>query len=129
MTECAGWDPQLERVGRRLDQVDGDLERAICEAVYHSPAQIWRRRGIVFLLGLKHGLRGVLFSWPLYVLGLAALTLPQPGGEWLALFLLPGVWVSVVILRRGVRDDYRRFLHRILLRPGAVRHVLFPSAR
>lgn len=127
MTERSGWDPQLERVGRRLDSVDSDLERAICEAVYRSRAQVWRRRGIGMLLGIKHGLRGVLFSWPLYVLGLAAFTLPQQGAQWLALFLLPGVWVSFVILRRGVRDDYRRFVHRILLKPGAVRHILFPA--
>lgn len=127
MTERVTWDPQLERVGRRLDHVDSDLERAICEAVYRAPAQVWRRRGIAVLLGLKHSLRGVLFSWPLYVLGLAAFTLPQPGAEWLALFLLPGVWVSGVILYRGVRDDYRRFVHRILLKPGALRHILFPT--
>ncbi len=127
MTDRLPWDPQLARVGRRLDQVDGELERAICEAVYRSPAQTWRRRGIAVLLGIKHGLRGLLFSWPLYVLGLAAFTLPQAGAQWLALFLLPGVWVSFVILHRGVRDDYCRFLHRILLKPGAARHILFPS--
>lgn len=127
MTDRTRWDPELERIGRRLDQVDGELERAICEAVYRSPAQRWRRRGIGVLLGIKHALRGLLFSWPLYGVGLAAFTLPQAGGQWLTLFLLPGVWISVVILRRGVRDDYRRFVHRILLKPGAVRHILFSA--
>ena len=51
MTDHAGWDPRLARIGRRIDQVDGELERAICEAVYHSPAQTLRR-GIDLLLGL-----------------------------------------------------------------------------
>ena len=129
MTEYDGWDPAMDRVGRRIGHIDNELERAVCDALYRSRAQLWRRRGIALALVLKHALRGVLFSWPLYLLGFAALALPQQGGYWLVLFVLPGLWVSGQILYRGVRDDYARFVHRVILKPGALRHVLFRDGR
>lgn len=121
------WEPHLDRVGRRIDRIDGPLERAVCESLYRSPAQRRRRHCLTLLLGLKHTLRGLAFSWPLYLLGVAAWTLPQTKSAWLALFLLPGVLVSYLILRRGIVEDYRRFIHRVLLRPGAGRHILWPD--
>lgn len=127
MTAARGWDPRLEVVGRPIDQIDNELERAVCEAIYRSRSQRWQRRMIGLFLGLKHGLRGLLFSWPLYLMGVAALVLPAEGSPWLGLFLLPGLWVSGQILYRGVREDYRRFVHRILLKPGALRHILLPD--
>ncbi|HOP15496.1 MAG: hypothetical protein KDI22_04880 [Gammaproteobacteria bacterium] len=80
------------------------------------------------MLVLKHTLRGLLFSWPLYLLGVAALVLPEHGSAWLGLFLLPGIAVSFAILRRGIREDYQRFVYRVLLKPGAARHILWPSS-
>ena len=90
------WDPDLTKVGRRIDGIHNEFERGVCEALYRSPDQRRRRIAIAFALGLKHGLRGLLFSWPLYLLGFAALALPHASGRWLALFLLPGLWVSGV---------------------------------
>lgn len=115
-------------VGRRIDHVEGALERAVCESLYRSPQQRARRMLLTALLGLKHTLRGVLFSWPLYLAGVAALTLPRSGSAWLGLFLLPGVVVSFLILRRGIVEDHRRFIHRVLLKPGAARHILWPDS-
>lgn len=114
-------------MGRRIDSVDGELERAICETLYRSKKQIARRRWVTLLLGIKHTLRGLLFSWPLYLLGIAALSLPLSNTAWLALLFVPGIVVSFLILRRGISEDYRRFIHRVLLKPGAARHVLWPS--
>ncbi len=122
------WDPDLAKVGRRIDGIHNEFERGVCEALYRSPEQRRRRIAIAFALGLKHGLRGLLFSWPLYLLGFAALALPHAGGRWLALFLLPGLWVSGLILVRGVREDYRRFLHRVVLKPRVLKHLLFPGS-
>lgn len=126
MAEFA-WEPELAAVGRRIDGVDGDLERAICETLYRTPQQQRHRWLLILLLGIKHTLRGVLFSWPLYLLGIAAVTLPQANAAWLALVFVPAVLLSLLILRRGIVDDYRRFVHRVLLKPGAARHVLWPD--
>lgn len=126
MTE-ASFEPELEPVGRRIDRVEGELERAVCESLYRSPTQRRQRFWITLLLGVKHILRGLLFSWPLYLLGVAALVLPQSDSAWLGLFLLPGIAVSFVILRRGISEDHRHFVHRVLLKPGAARHILWPT--
>lgn len=122
------FEPELVAVGRRIDRVEGALERAVSESLYRSPAQCRQRFGIILMLVLKHALRGLLFSWPLYLLGVAALVLPEHGSAWLGLFLLPGIAVSFTILRRGIREDYQRFVHRVLLKPGAARHILWPSS-
>ncbi|MEN8175329.1 MAG: hypothetical protein ABFS23_06180 [Pseudomonadota bacterium] len=119
-------DSLARKVGKRLDSIHGGLERGIAESLYRSAEQRRRRRGIVVALGIKHGLRGILFSWPLYLVGVAALLVPAESAPWLGVFLLPGVWLSVVILRRGVRDDYRQYVKGVILKPGALRHILFP---
>ena len=49
-----------------------ELEQGIFMAAYGSPVQRRRRVLAVALLGIKHTLRGLLFSWPAYVLALAA---------------------------------------------------------
>lgn len=126
MTDAV-WEPELTKVGRRIDRVDGDLERAICEKLYKSPQQKRQRLLLMLLLGLKHTLRGLLFSWPLYLIGIAAVVLPAGNTAWLGLFLAPAILVSFLILRLGVVEDYRRFVHRVLLKPGAIRYVLWPD--
>ena len=66
-------EPELAAVGRRIDRVEGALERAVSESLYRSPAQCRQRFAIILMLVLKHALRGLLFSWPLYLLGVADL--------------------------------------------------------
>jgi hypothetical protein len=41
------------------------------------------------------------------------------------LLLVPALAVSLVILRRGVRDDYRNQVNGVLLAAGFVRGLLF----
>ena len=76
----------------------------------------------------KHGLRGILFSWPLYLLPLAAWLLQARYLPLILLLLLPGVYVSGGILRRGVHDDYARLVDGCLLRSGYPGRLLFPGS-
>jgi hypothetical protein len=79
------------------------------------------------LLGLKHGLRGTLFSWPLYLLPLAATFFNVTWLLLILLLLLPGLLLSGMILLRGVREDYARLVDGYILRPGYTGRVLFPG--
>jgi len=83
-----------------------EFTRAVFEAAYHSPKQ--RRLRLLFgsALTLKHTLRGLLFSWPLYLLSLAGLALPGQYAWAFLLLLIPAVWVSGAILWKGLREDY-----------------------
>lgn len=83
-----------------------ELTRAVFEAAYHSRKQRNRRLLFGALLVVKHILRGLLFSWPLYLLSLAGLALPGQYAWAFLLLLIPAVWVSGTILRKGLREDY-----------------------
>lgn len=93
-------------------------------ALYRSREQRHRRAAALFVLCLKHGLRGVLFTWPLYAMAIAALHLP--GMPWLVFLALtlPGVGVSANILRKGIKEDYRRHVRDALLEKGYARRLV-----
>jgi hypothetical protein len=83
------------------------LARAVFASVYQSRAQRGLRLAAAVLLTLKHGLRGLLFSWPVYALALAGFY----SSGWLQVLLwslaVPGIGLSFYILQRGVREEYR----------------------
>lgn len=114
-------------LSRRIDSVDDPFQRGICEAIYRSAEQRRRRWLALGLLWGKHVLRGLFFSWPLYLLGLAALGSDHPGAAWLLLLLVPAVWVSVTILRRGVREDQARLIEQRIFAAGYLKAVLRPD--
>lgn len=114
---------------RRLDDLHGEFERGIFLASYHSSQQCRRRFIAILLLSVKHALRGLLFSWPAYVLGLAAYYSAAVHAIAYLLLLIPALGLSVVILLRGVRDDYRERVNGQLLQQGFVRDLLFPAAQ
>jgi hypothetical protein len=60
---------------------------------------------IVFL-SLRHAVRGIIFSWPLYFIALVPFLMPVDAGWWMLLFVFPALLVSLVILIKGVKDDY-----------------------
>ena len=99
-----------------------EFTRAVFDAAYHSRPQ--RRRRFLFgaLLVVKHILRGLLFSWPLYLLSLAGLILP--GGWLFVLLLIPAIAVSGFILKRGLREDYRAQIQGRLLKAHDWRRLL-----
>ena len=60
-----------------------------------------------------------------YLLALAVYSVPGIA-VWLVLvFLLPAMYVSWVILRRGIREDYYNLVHGYLLRSGYLGRLLF----
>jgi len=92
---------------RRLKDLQGEFERAVFLAAYHSLQQRRRRHWALLGLVAKHGLRGLAFSWPAYVLALAAVYSDTSHALAYLAVLLLAVGVSGMILIRGVRDDYR----------------------
>ena len=118
----------MSAMTRRLEELHSEFEQGIFLAAYGSPLQRRRRIAAVLLLGLKHGLRGLLFIWPAYVLGLAAFYSEAIHAAAYLLLLVPALALSVVILTRGVRDDYRGRVNGLLLDEGFARGLLFPAA-
>ncbi len=103
---------------KRLADIRNDFERGVFLSVYNSRTQRTRRVIARIILAIKHGLRGTLFSWPLYLLPLAAWSLKATYLPLILLLLLPGVYISWVILVRGVREDYNNYVEGFLLQPG-----------
>jgi hypothetical protein len=114
--------------GQRLRACPTEFETGIFMAAYDSVVQRRRRALALGLLGVKHSLRGLLFSWPAYVLALAAFASGQVHALAYLLLLIPALAVSGVILLRGVRDDYRSQVRGVLLAAGYIRALLLPKA-
>jgi hypothetical protein len=112
---------------KRLADIRNDFERGVFLSVYNSRPQRLRRQLARVILALKHVLRGTLFSWPLYLLPLAAWSLQASYLPLILLLLLPGVTISGVILVRGVREDYAAHVEGFILRPGYPGRLLFPG--
>ena len=109
---------------KKLSDIDSDLERGVFSVNYKSGKQRRRRMTAKLLLTLKHSLRGVLFSWPLYLLPFSALALTGVYTYLFIVFLLPGVMISYTILSRGVREDYAKYVTERLLSKGYVLTLL-----
>ncbi len=110
---------------KRLSEIKNDFERGVFLAVYNSRKQRYHRSAAGTALALKHAMRGVLFSWPLYLLALAAFAVPGSFMLVFILLLMPVVYVSWVILSRGVREDYKKLVDGYILRPGYLGRMLF----
>jgi len=76
-------------------------------------------------LVVKHVMRGLLFSWPLYLLALAAYSLPDASVWLVLLLLLPAMYVSWAILSRGIKEDYENLVDGYLLRSGYLGRIIF----
>ncbi len=114
--------------GTRLHPNPTEFEAGIFMAAYGSTAQRRRRALAISLLTAKHTARGLLFSWPAYVLALAVFHSQQLHALAYLLLLVPALILSVVILVRGVRDDYRRSVQHVLLPSRFARALLWPPA-
>ena len=112
---------------KRVADIRNDFERGVFLSVYNSRAQRLRRSIAFVILGLKHGLRGTLFSWPLYLLPLAAWSFKLNYLPLILLLLLPGIYISAGILVRGVREDYANYVEGFILKPGYPGRLLFPG--
>ncbi len=109
-------------MSKTLTDIDNDLERAVFLARYGAPRQRALRLAGVLLLVARHGLRGLLYVWPLTLL----LFVDFPGAwdliRLLLVTLAGAAWARFVY--GAVRDDYRRFLAGRLLEPRGLRRVL-----
>jgi hypothetical protein len=113
------------RGSKRLADIRNEFERAVFLSLYRSRRQAVKRGIARLLLCIKHGLRGMLFSWPLYLLPLAAWLLQARYLPLILLLLLPGLAISGLILLRGVREDYDRLVEGCILQPGYPARLLF----
>ena len=104
-----------------------EFTQAVFDAAYASRSQRNLRLLFGFLLVLKHTLRGLVFSWPLYLLSAASLVLPGNFGWVFALLLIPGMAVSGYILNKGLREDYAAFVKGRLLKSSDMRKAWFDS--
>ena len=95
---------------KKLSDIDSEIERAVFIAKYNSIQQKRRRNIAAIILSLKHAVRGVLFSWPLYLLPLSVLALPEKYKYLFIFFLLPGLYVSFIILKKGIYEDYASYV-------------------
>lgn len=112
---------------RRLSDIRDDFERGVFLALYNSRRQRMHRMIAHLILGLKHGLRGIMFSWPLYLLPLAAWAMQVRYLPLILVLLAPGLYISGGILARGVREDFRQLVEGRILRSGYPGHLLFPG--
>jgi hypothetical protein len=110
---------------KRLADIKNEFERGVFLVVYSSPRQKLHRTIATAALVIKHALRGIVFSWPLYMLTLAAFAIPGSTKLLFILLLAPGVYVSWVILSRGVREDYQNLVDGYILKPGYLGRMLF----
>lgn len=107
---------------RRLQDIHNDFERAVFLANYNTPRQRLLRAAAGGLIAAKHGLRGLLYVWPLTLL----VFLELPGAwQWLRLALVVlacAAWFRYIY--GSVRDDYARFVRGALLEPDGLRRIL-----
>jgi len=107
---------------KRLGEIENDLERAVFRARYDSRRQRSLRLSATLLIAAKHGLRGLLYVWPLVILLFVDFS-----GIWNGLRLLLlglGVVAWFRFIHKSVRDDYARFVAGALLEPGDLRRIL-----
>jgi hypothetical protein len=107
--------------GRQLADIDNELERAVFVARYQSARQRLLRIAAVLIIVARHGLRGLLYVWPLTLL--VFVNFP---GAWdvlrlVLLVLATAAWSRFVY--GSVRDDYQRFINGRLLEPASLRTV------
>jgi hypothetical protein len=99
-----------------------ELAQAVFNSVYRSHAQRLHRLAAAVLLFAVHTLRGLLFSWPLYLMAIAGFYTSRPVSLLLWAIAVPGIALSFAILARGVRAEYReRIAGRIQKRGDLVR--------
>jgi len=101
-----------------------ELAQAVFHSVYSSREQRRRRWLATLLLVTKHTLRGLLFSWPLYLLVVAGFYTDRPVNVLLWALGVPGIALSVAILARGIREEYRTRIADRLLKQGDLLRVL-----
>ena len=106
---------------RQLTDIDNDLERAVFMARYQSVQQRLLRIAAVLIIVARHGLRGLLYVWPLTLLVFVDFPGVWDAIRLVLLVLATAAWSRFVY--GSVRDDYKRFIGDRLLVPASLRDV------
>lgn len=101
-----------------------ELARAVFSSVYRSRAQRARRLAAACLLSAVHTVRGLLFSWPLYLMALGGFFTSRPVSLLLWTIAVPGIGLSFFILARGVRAEYRERISGRIQKRGDLARLL-----
>jgi hypothetical protein len=104
-----------------------EFTRGVFDAVYNSRTQHGLRLLFGALLALKHLLRGLAFSWPLYLLSAAGFALPGEYAWLFVLLLIPALIVSGSILLLGLSEEYQEKINGRLLRLKEWRCIVLGS--
>ena len=104
---------------RQLTDIDNDLERAVFLAHYRSARQRLLRIAAVLIIVARHGLRGLLYVWPLTLLVFVDFPGVWDAIRLVLLVLATAAWSRFVY--GSVRDDYKRFIGDRLLVPASLR--------
>jgi hypothetical protein len=107
---------------KRLNAINNELERAVFLARYNSLRQRLIRSAGALLITAKHGLRGLLYVWPLTLLLFVELPGFWDSLRLILLALAVAAWSRFIY--GSVRDDYRRFLSGALLQANELKRVL-----
>ena len=114
-----------EEKSKHMSEIKNEFERGIFLVMYNSRKQRFNRVSAYVVLVIKHVVRGLLFSWPLYLLAIAAYSIPD-GSVWVVLLLLlPAMYISWGILSRGIKEDYEHYIYGYLLRSGYIGRMIF----
>ena len=105
--------------------VKNDPEAAVFKSVYESSEQRRLRLLALLMLGCKHGIRGVILSWPLYFLALLPFLIPVENGWWVLLFVFPALLVSGNILLMGVLEEYTELVRGKLIKSSGLAELFW----
>ena len=107
---------------KRFGEIENELERAVFLARYNSRRQRSLRISATLLIAARHGLRGLLYVWPLVLLLFVDFSGIWNGLRLLLLGLGVAAWFRFIY--RSVEDDRARFVAGVLLEPGDLRRIL-----
>ena len=104
-----------------VEKLNNELERAVFMARYNSGRQQLMRFTGALLIIAKHGLRGLLYVWPLTLLVFVDFPGVWDAIRLVLLVLATAAWSRFVY--GSVRDDYQRFIGGRLLVLASLRKV------
>ena len=107
---------------RRLQDIHNELERAVFLINYNTPRQRLLRAAAGGLIAAKHGLRGLLYVWPLTLLVFVDVPGAWHGVRLTLILLAVAAWFRYIY--GSVRDDYARFVRGALLEPSGLKRIL-----
>ena len=111
-----------------MPTISVDLQEGVSGCAYESTKQRVFRVYAFMLLCLRHGARGIILSWPLYFVALIPVLMPIEVGWWALFFVFPAVLVSLVILLKGLSNDYAAVISGKLLKGNEIIKILWWGA-